>query len=120
MFKYLKKLVSPSEPTEKEPDSIENVGACITFYVQDGEPKVDITMADYSQESVQDLTTILMGLAGSVFFSPTMEMVKDGLFSEDEHEILLKIYMSLGEMEKIVQKNKSGKEEPCIKPQDII
>ena len=107
-------------PPQDENEPIENVGASVTFYVQDGEPKVDISVADYSQQSVEDLTTLLMGLIGSLFFAPTLEMVKDGLLSEGEHNMLLKIVKSLGDVGQLGGNQESGKEEPCIKPQDVI
>lgn len=122
MFRYLKELIlSRKEINPNEEDeSVDNVGASVTFYVQEGEPKVDISVADYSQESVKDLTTLLIGLTGSLFFAPTMEMVKDGLLSESEHEILLKIMTSLAEMKTLERQSIKEKEEPCIKPQDVI
>lgn len=108
------------EPDPPEVEDDDHVGATVIFFVQNSEPKVDISVADYSDESIQDLTTLLIGLTGSLFFVPTLDMIKEGLLAENEHESLLKIVSSLGEMEYLGGKPSDGKEEPCIKPQDAI
>ena len=119
MFNYLKKLVARNKKTPPEETTVENIGASVTFFMHEGEPMVDISVADYTEESVEDLTTLLIGLTGSLFFVPTLDMVNDGFVSESKHEILLKIITSLGEMEQL-RTEKKGKEEPCIKPHDLI
>jgi hypothetical protein len=120
MFNFFKKT-PPEEPAPDpaEEDAIE--GASVIFFVEDGEPRVDIFLSDYEDSSIKGLGIILGGLLGCTFFSSTMDMVKKGLLEEDKPEHLLMVVSILESLE-LFQKHSgdSEKEEPCIKPQDAI
>jgi len=124
MFNFFKKT-PPEEPApDPVPDPVEEVtveGASVIFFVEDGEPKVDIFLPDYEDSTINGLGIILGGLLGSAFFSSTMDMVKKGLLEEDKPEHLL-VIVSILESLDLFQKHSgdSEKEEPCIKPQDAI
>jgi hypothetical protein len=120
MFNFFKKT-PPKEITPEAVSEIPIEGAAITFFVEDGEPRVDIALTDYKEASIEGMATILGGLIGCTFFNATMEMVKDGFLAEENPEDLLRMIAILETLEPLNKKSKEGeKEEPCIKPQDAI
>jgi hypothetical protein len=113
MFDFFKK--KKEEHQEKEVP----FGAQLIYFVDDGEPKVDVAIPDYSKESIDNLTILLAGISGSVYFNPTLELVKEGMIDGGEEEALIKL---LGILHLLHQQTgtKDDKEEPCIKPQDAL
>ena len=95
MFDFFKK--KPPEEPVPDPDEEQLLidGAAVTFFVEDGEPKVDISITDYEDSSIQGIAIILSGLLGCTFFNATMDMVKDGFLEEDKPEHLQKIIAML-------------------------
>lgn len=120
MFNFFKKT-PPKDPTPDPVDEILIEGAAITFFVEDGEPKVDIALPNYEESSIEGLAIILGGLLGCNFFSSTMDMVKEGFLEEGKPEYLLRIIAILETLELYKKNSEEGEtEEPCIKPQDAI
>ena len=120
MFNFFKKT-PPEEPVPDPPEELTIEGASVTFFIEDGEPRVDIFLSDYEDSSIEGLGMILGGLLGCTFFGSTMEMVQKGLLEEDKPEHLLQIVSILESLDLFKKHSgNSDKEEPCIKPQDAI
>ena len=122
MFNFFKKKKEVGQPEEtNEEERFDQYGATITFFIEDGEPKADIAILDYEDDSVEGLALILAGLVGCTFFTATMDMGKDALMTDDRPEELLKIVTILEALELFQQQSReNAKEEPCIKPQDAL
>ena len=115
MFDFFKK--KNEEHQEEVP-----FGAQLIYFVDDGEPKVDVSIPDYSKESLENLTILLAGISGSVYFNPTLDLVKEGMIEGGEQEALVKLLGILQVLHETMEKRatKDGEEEPCIKPQDAL
>ena len=127
MFDFLFKKNIPAiaeEPQEQEIDS--NVLASITYHILDDEhstPMIDIGLSDYDSKSINALCKILDILSQDSSYLETIEMVKNGLIREGQEEALIKIFTHISEQagKKIIRSSKeSMKDEPCIKPSDML
>jgi hypothetical protein len=123
MFDFFKKSKEQPEPEQEAEDKTETpFGAQLIYFVDEGEPKVDVSIPDYTKESMENLTILLAGISGSVYFNPTLDLVKEGLIESDQPEALIKMLSIL----KVIQEtkeilgNEDKEEEPCIKPQDAL
>jgi|GEM_PF-3408938 len=125
MFNFFKKKegVSQVEPQVVEETEEEYpFGAQLIYFVDEGEPKVDISVPDFTPESIENLTILLAGISGSVYFTPTLELVKEGMIEAGKSEELLKMLniLQILQLTKHSTGSKDKKEEPCIKPKDVL
>jgi hypothetical protein len=127
MFDFLFKKNIPAiaeEPQEQEIDS--NILASITYHILDdghGTPMIDIGLSDYDSKSINALCKILDILSQDSCYLETIEMVKNGFIREGQEEALIKIFTHISEQagKKIIRSSKeSMKDEPCIKPSDML
>ena len=97
---------------------------------QDGEYQVDITLEDYSEETVEQLATLLSSIPSVQFQVQTMNIVKDAFIRHGKNKELEQLITSVVlKSEKMLEKidlemtkedTKQDSNEPCIKPSDIL
>tara|TARA_B110000902_G_scaffold253302_1_gene315789 strand:+ start:1753 stop:2121 length:369 start_codon:yes stop_codon:yes gene_type:complete len=119
LFKKKNEEIQEEEQVEKEEQA---VSAQLIYFVDEDEPRVDVSIPDYSKESIQNLTILLAGISGSVYFNPTLELVKEGMIEEGEEEALIKLLGILQVLHETKERidTKDSEEQPCIKPQDAL
>jgi len=110
-----------TEPADTE----EPVSASITYYMKpDGSgPYINVQLSDYDDDSVAGLCELLDTLAEESCYMETIEMIKSSLIKDHQEEMLLKIFTHIsGQVrEKILNGHKeSMKDEPCIRPSDMV
>ncbi len=122
MFNFLRKKQEVSEPDPEEVVEETPFGAQLIYFVDKGEPKVDVSIPDFTAESIENLTILLAGISGSVYFTPTLELVKEGMIEGGKSEELLKMLniLQVLQLTKDSIGSKDKKEEPCIKPKDVL
>lgn len=127
MFDFLFKKNIPQiaeKPQEKDTDN--NVLASITYHILDdenGTPMIDIGLSDYNAESFNALCKILDILSQDSSYLETIEMIKNSLMKEGQEEALIQIFTHISEQagKKIIRSTKeSTKDQPCIKPSDML
>ena len=130
MFNFFKK-----KPNQNSKDisndiwnDLEEVQSALTYYVKaDGEIFVDVNLVDYSEETLNNFSKILAGISSLRFQLQTIDMVKHGFLEagkmEEFKQLLTQIVLisreDINEMESYT-KGKLKREEPCIKPSDMI
>lgn len=119
LFDFFKR--KNTEPTETE----ESMSASISYYMKpDGSgPYINIQLADYDNDSVKDLCELLDTLAVESCYIETIEMIKSSLIKEHQEELLIKIFAHISSKvrNRILDANKTNiKDEPCIKPSDMV
>jgi hypothetical protein len=94
---------------------------------------VDINIADYEEDTIKDLATLLASIPSMQFQVQTMSIVKEAFLNDgkrreleslitsvlDKSEDLL-LKMSKNNDEDSNEKGKGEPNEPCIKPSDIL
>ena len=123
MFNFFKKKpIKIEEPVDNVPNGIPLVS--ITYNINNNlETSVDILMDDYGAESIDAMCKLLDTLSNDRFYIETVDMLKQGLINDDQQEVLLTILTHVGQQAryKIIQSHKdSTKDEPCIKPSDML
>ena len=122
MFNFLRKKQEVSEPDPEEVVEETPFGSQLIYFVDKGEPKVDVSIPDFTAESIENLTILLAGISGSVYFTPTLQLVKEGMIEGGKSEELLKMLniLQVLQLTKDSIGSKDKKEEPCIKPKDVL
>jgi hypothetical protein len=122
MFNFFKKKQIQTEEIIVNDDKLPVVS--ITYNInQKLETSVDILMDDYGAESINAICKLLDTLSSDSFYIETVNMLKQGLINDDQQEVLLTILTHVGQQAryKIIQSHKdSTKDEPCIKPSDML
>jgi hypothetical protein len=119
LFDFFKR--KNTEPTETE----ESMSASISYYMKpDGSgPYINIQLADYDDDSVVALCELLDTLATESCYVETIEMIKSSLIKDHQEQLLIKIFTHISKQvrEKIISGHKENmKDEPCIKPSDMV
>ena len=116
MFNFFNK----KEKDEKPKTKWNNKGAkaCIVYYIEEeGIPKVDIELEDYSDVSVEALCSLLYILGTDAGYIETLNVMKEGFTEHDRDDLFAKVAMQVAlftrEEEEIV-------EGPCFKPSDML
>jgi alpha-galactosidase/6-phospho-beta-glucosidase family protein len=122
MFNFFKKKNDKIENIEQSIDNPPIVS--ITYNINHNlETNVDIAMDDYGPESIDAMCRLLDTLSNDRFYVETVNMLKQGLINDDQQEVLLTILTHVGQQAryKIIQSSKDSiKDEPCIKPSDML
>lgn len=122
MFNFFKSKETKPEPEPIEKDDLPLVS--ITYNINSNfETSVDISMEDYQADSINAMCKLLDTLSSDRFYIETVNMLKQGLISDDQQEVLLTILTHVGQQAryKIIQSHRdSTKDEPCIKPSDML
>lgn len=98
--------------------------ASITYAVYPESPSVmiDISLDDYDTNSTQALCKILDILSEDVSYTETVNMLKIALIEDKQEDLLLKIFTHISNNArlKIINPSSRKKNEPCIKPSDML
>ncbi len=117
IFNKQKKKEEPVEDT-----SLDVLSAVIFSIDDQGEVYVDINLKESTKESVKSLSTLLATVASPTMPVTVLEMIKTSLLKEDrteEYIAFIADYMS--KTDAILEDyGQSVKEEPFIKPSDMI
>ena len=122
MFNFFKKREEASQPEPEKVEEEQPFGAQLIYFVDEGEPKVDVSIPDFEPKSIENLTILLAGISGAAYFTPTLDLVKEGMIEAGKSEELLKMLniLQVLQLTKNSIGNKDEKEEPCIKPKDVL
>jgi hypothetical protein len=123
-FNLFKLFQKNEEPQSVEPEKDE-VLASISYLVYRNSPSVsiDIEMSDYDEESASAICSMLDVLSQDLAFAETVNMIQTALISDKREDLLIKIFTHISEhsRDKILTiKQDSKKDEPCIKPSDML
>ncbi len=103
MFDYIKEWFMSKKPkAHEESDGLktleeileleEDVKSFVTYYVKsDGQIYIDMHLADYEEQTLDNFAKIISGLSSIVFQMQTVEMIKNSLIESDELDIFNKI-----------------------------
>ena len=122
-FNFFKK---ESTHTDLKTDSKEEeVLASVTYLVKKGSDSViiDIEMNDYDDESASAICSIIDILSEDFTYAETINMIQTALLGDGQENLILKIFTHISQhsRNKILKiKNDSKKDEPCIKPSDML
>jgi hypothetical protein len=122
LFNYFSKPSNNQVITDIED---EDILASITYYIKRNADDViiDAEMFDYEDESILGMCTILDILSQEGSYVETVNMIRSSLLETEEQDVLLKILTNVSQQArtKLVNAQKeSQKDEPCIKPSDMI
>lgn len=123
MFKFFK--IKKEEPVSTEIDENNNIAARIQYIMpKDSESTiVDVELGDYDEQSIEALCDLLDILSSDAFFVETINIIQSSLIRENKQDLLIKIFTRIGDSarRKLLDTNKQDKkDEPCIKPSDMI
>ena len=123
MFNFFKKIPTKiEEPVDTITNSVPLVS--ITYNINNNlETSVDILMDDYGAESINGMCKLLDTLSNNRFYIETVDMLKQGLLSDNQPEVLLTILTHISQQARynMTQSHKdSTNDEPCIKPSDML
>lgn len=118
-FNFFSKAKQP--PTTESSDII----ASVIYSMRRGseKPIISIEIEDYDIPSSHALCELLNILGQDMCYVETINMVKKALIRDHQEELLLKIFTNVGQQaqDKIIANNKeSMKDEPCIKPSNLL
>lgn len=119
-FKKIEPVTESSEPTLDD-DKL----ASITYLIKSGSPSVviDIEMSDYDEESASAICSIIDVLSEDFTYAETINILQTALLKNGQEDLLLKIFTHVSQhsRDKILKiKQDSKKDEPCIKPSDML
>lgn len=119
-FKFFKN--KDQEENSSQPDE---TLASITYLVKRGSPSViiDIEMNDYDEESSLAMCNIIDILSEDFSYAETIHIIQTALLNDKQEDLILKIFTHISEhsRDKILKTNHdSKKDEPCIKPSDML
>jgi len=105
----------------------ELIDASITYYIKrdSKSPVLNIEINNYDDQSIDALCKLLDLLNTESCYVETVEMIKNSLINDKREDILIKILTHversvINKLLKVKAYEKKIKEEPCIKPSDMI
>jgi hypothetical protein len=119
VFNFFKKQENKEKEDKQEDEELSSV----TYYVSsDGTIKIDMSMKDYTKESL-DATVIIMNLiGGGSCFLQTLDFFKQAMTNENRTDLIAYLVMNIDPkvQESIINQTKADKTEaPYIKPSDL-
>ena len=130
MFNKIKNFFS-KDKDQPEDNSL----ARVAFVLSEGEssPILDITIADYSDETIDALVKILFTIQSPTCMLETLNVIIDNLRQNDQDQAAISLCLKLGTdfltatPQSFLQQASMGEpekdsnlEEPCIKPSDML
>ena len=95
-----------------------------------GEIYIDIALEDYSEEIIKKFAVLLASISTTSFQVQTLKVAQDAFFADGRQKEMFmlvkeilekqKIFDQIDEEETIEKKEKSNKEDPLIKPTDLM
>ena len=99
--------------------SEKNTIICVSYRVdEDGEYFVDVDINDYEPQTLKQLGTLLASIPSTQFQIQTINIVKDAFLAEGKSKELELLVEALEKKAK--EGAKESKNEPCIKPSDML
>lgn len=103
----------------------ELIDASVTYYIKrdSKSPVLNIEINNYDDQSIEALCKLLDLLNSESCYIETVEMIKNSLINDKREDILIKILTHVEQSitNKLLKAyEKKAKEEPCIKPSDMI
>ena len=122
---FFRSLFNKTPEKTIENQDTEEVLASIKYLVKRGSHSVsiDIELSDYDDSSASALCEILDVLSEDYGYTETINIIKDALIGDNQEEMLIKIFTHISDQarDKIIKAHKeSTKDEPCIKPSDML
>lgn len=122
-FNFFKKIEPATQSSEPVLD--DDKLASITYLIKRGSPSVviDIEMSDYDEESASAICGIIDVLSEDFTYAETINILQTALLKNSQENLLLKIFTHISQhsRDKILKiKQDSKKDEPCIKPSDML
>lgn len=122
MFNFFK---SKPKQSLEETEKAEDVAASIKYVIKRGSDKalVDIELDDYDPESIDSLCVLLNTLGNDIFYIDTLNIIKESFIKENREDILIKIFTKVStnsKMKMLHTHNGKTRDEPCIKPSDML
>ena len=127
--KYWNILLSYFSRNNATQNHVENVDedvlASITYYIKRDSDSVviDAEMLDYSDESILAICSILDILSEEGSYVETVNMLRSALIDSGQQDIMLTILTNVSQQARtklVNAQRESQKDEPCIKPSDMI
>lgn len=116
MFNFFKN--KEQEPVEE--DTREVVSA-ITYYTdKDLNVRIDITMDDYDETSINSIATLMTVLARPETIMETFEVLKQGINNDERPDVLISIAKIIQNAAIELNKDAETKEQPCVKPSEML
>ena len=121
-FNLFKKPDIVKKSSDEDDD---NILAVIKYFItkDSDRPIINIEMKDYNEECSVAICGLLDVLSEESSYVETINMLKSGLIENGQQDLLIKIFTFIGEKakDKILNGHKeSVKDEPCIKPSDML
>lgn len=127
MLKKLFNLFSSKKPVSvvEENENDDKVLVSITYYIEENSSKIiiDASMRDYDEASTQGMCDILDVLCQDATYAETLNMIKNALMEDGREDLLIQIFTQVSQSarDKVIKVQKeSVKDEPCIKPSDML
>lgn len=122
MFNFFKKKVDTKKEEPKEVASKwhkdENVDGCIIYYItKSGETCVDVELSDYSDEAVENFCKLMETIGEDETFLDTIEIVKKGFIESGREDLFVVLATRLIQNANLLN---ILKEQPCIRPSDML
>lgn len=113
-----KKNINNTEETDE-------ILASVTYFVTKNSPSVhiDIELNDYDEKSASAICEIIDILSEDLSYFETINMLQNALIGDKQEDLLIKIFTNISQnaRDKILKtKLDSKKDEPCIKPSDML
>jgi hypothetical protein len=110
---------------EEQIEESDDTLAAITYLIKrnDNRTLIDIELKEYNYESIEALSSLLDVLSSDTSYVETINMIKNALINDGEEELLLKLFTNIGQQAKnkvINSQQENIKDEPCIKPSDML
>jgi hypothetical protein len=119
------KFLNIFKKKQEQPQNETPVVASITYSIDNtGEMFVDVNMEDFNDQSINGLSTIISMISTVKCTLITLEMIKNAFAEEGKFEEYLDLITQVtlkNEVAAVSDKNnESNKEEPYIKPSDML
>ena len=116
MFNFFNKKEKKEESNTKWNNK--GAKACIVYYIEEeGVPKVDIELEDYSDVSVTALCNLLYVLGTDSGYIETLNVMKEGFIEQDREDLFAKVAMQVALFSSNEEEIIEG---PCFKPSDML
>lgn len=117
MFEWFKSKFFASE----QQNAINNTIASITYYVdQNNKVKLDMSMQDYDDASVNAIISLLEVLSKESFFIETLNFFQSAMRKHNREDIVARVFIHISNIIKSKKEQQDEQERsPYIKPSDL-
>ena len=108
---------------ESQKSAVENIVAITLYTNKEITPFIDILLENYNEETLLALCKLLDVINNEQFYIQVIDIIKNAMLKDNEEEKLLRIlsHISQQKQSKLERYTKDKlKDEPCIKPSDMI